>query len=520
MTHPRLNLRRQVLHVAILLAPLFFFACQGNQKPAQSLKPNILFVFVDDHAFQAISAYGGRLAKLAPTPNIDRIAKNGMRFDRAYVTNSICAPSRATVLTGLHSHANGHLTNNDTFDGSQTTYPKLLQSNGYTTALIGKWHLKSEPTGFDYWDILPGQGHYYNPDFITASDTVQEMGYVTEIITDKALAWLKHQQQESKPFMLMMQHKAPHREWEKGPNQLSLYEDVTFPEPDNLFDDYATRASAAREQDMSIEATMQLKYDLKMWEPADSANNTYRFTLGRMTPSQKADWEATYDPIREEFLAADMSGDELIRWKYQRYMRDYLAVIRAVDESVGSVLDYLEENGLAENTLVVYTSDQGFYLGEHGWFDKRFMYEESFRTPLLMSWPGMIEAGSTSEALVSNLDFAQTFLDISQTPAPSSMQGLSLLPVMRGEKPKNWRQGLYYAYYEYPGVHSVKKHEGAFDGRFKLIHYYEADEWEFFDLQNDPQEMNNVYSAPEMQNQVERMKGQLKGLKNEYGVER
>lgn len=505
--------------LAILFILICFALSCAEKVEEEPQKPNILFVFVDDHAFQAISAYESRLKDLAPTPNIDRIAQNGMRFNRAYVTNSICAPSRATVLTGLHSHANGHLTNNDTFDGSQTTFPKLLQANGYQTALIGKWHLKSEPTGFDYWDILPGQGHYYNPDFITATDTIQETGYVSEIITEKSLEWLKSQQESGKPFMLMMQHKAPHREWEKGPNQLALYEDVTFPEPDNLFDDYATRTSPARDQDMTIDKTMELKYDLKMWAPEDSSNNTYKRTAGRMNAEQKKAWDAIYDPIRLQFEKADLAGEDLVRWKYQRYMRDYLAVIRAVDESVGAVLDFLEENGLDENTLVVYTSDQGFYLGEHGWFDKRFMYEESFRTPLLMSWPGVIPAGSTSDALVSNLDFAQTFLDITETTDPGTMQGMSLLPIMKGEQPENWRKSLYYAYFEYPGAHSVKKHEGAFDGRFKIIHFYESDEWEFYDLQNDPKEMNNVYSAPEMQNQVSRMQDELKRLKGEYKVE-
>ncbi|MFT7204232.1 MAG: arylsulfatase A-like enzyme [Algoriphagus sp.] len=501
----------------IYLILIGFFSC-GKKEVESPKKTNILFVFVDDHAFQAISAYDSRLKDLAPTPNIDRIAKNGMRFNRAYVTNSICAPSRASVLTGLHSHANGHLTNNDTFDGSQTTFPKLLQANGYNTALIGKWHLKSAPTGFDYWDILPGQGHYYNPDFITATDTIIETGYVTEIITDKTLTWLKSQKDSGKPFMLMMQHKAPHREWEKGPNQLSLYEDVTFPEPDNLFDDYATRTSAARDQDMTIEKTMELKYDLKMWSKADSASGVYQRTYGRMNPDQAKAWDMVYDPIREDFEKANLSGKDLVRWKYQRYMRDYLAVIRAVDESVGKVLDYLKENGLEENTLVVYTSDQGFYLGEHGWFDKRFMYEESFRTPMLMSWPGVIPAGSTSDALVSNLDFAQTFLEITKTPDPGTMQGLSLLPIMKGEQPADWRKSLYYAYFEYPGAHSVKKHEGAFDGRFKIIHFYDSDEWEFYDLQSDPKEMSNVYSAPEMQNQVVRMQTELKRLKEQYKV--
>ncbi|MDN3202691.1 sulfatase family protein [Algoriphagus sediminis] len=498
---------------------LFIFSCSKAPVEEVLQRPNILFIFVDDHAFQAISAYEGRLAELAPTPNIDRLAETGMKFNKAYVTNSICAPSRATVLTGLHSHANGLRTNGDVFDGSQITFPKLLQEADYQTALIGKWHLKSEPTGFDHWEVLPGQGHYYNPDFIIPGDTIKEEGYVTEIITEKSLKWLSEQKNSGKPFMLMMQHKAPHREWEKGPKQLELYEDVTFPEPDNLFDDYSSRASAAKEQDMTINKTMRLSSDLKLWSDEDSASWSYKRTYGRMNEKQRDAWDAVYGPIKEQFEEAKLSGTELISWKYQRYMRDYLAVIRAVDESVGAVLDYLEAEGLRENTLVVYTSDQGFYLGEHGWFDKRFMYEESFRTPLLMSWPSIIEAGSESDALVSNLDFAQTFLEMARAEAPSSMQGMSLIPIMKGKQPENWRSSLYYAYYEYPGVHSVKKHEGAFDGRFKLIHYYEEDEWEFFDLESDPTEMNNIYSNPESLNQIQRMKEELKSLKQEFGQE-
>ncbi|MEX2512075.1 MAG: sulfatase [Cyclobacteriaceae bacterium] len=492
---------------------------EKSEEDSQSLqKPNILFIFTDDHAFQAISAYQDRLAELAPTKNIDRIASNGMRFDKAYVTNSICAPSRATILTGAHSHVNGHRTNGDLFDGSQITFPKLLQENGYVTALIGKWHLRSAPTGFDHWEILPGQGHYYNPDFISASDTGAVEGYVSDLITDKSLAWMEENKDSGQPFLLMLQHKAPHREWEKGPDHLSLYEDITFPEPDNLFDDYATRGTAAKEQDMTIKETMQMGSDLKIWTEENNQQGSFARTYGRMNASQRTAWDAVYDPIIQDFQEKDLQGDELVRWKYQRYMRDYLATIRSVDDNVGRVLNYLEENGLEENTLIVYTSDQGFYLGEHGWFDKRFMYEESFRTPLLMSWEGKIPAGTTNDDLVSNLDFAQTFLDIAGIEAPDRMQGRSMLPLMMGETPNDWREYLYYHYYEFPAVHSVQKHEGVTDGRYKLIHFYELDEWEMYDLQTDPMEMNNIYGLEAHQELQNTLRDRLKRIKTQYGV--
>ncbi|MFO7823229.1 MAG: sulfatase [Cyclobacterium sp.] len=491
---------------------------QEAEETSAPKPPNILFIFTDDHAFQAISAYGDRLAGLAPTPNIDRIARGGMRFDRAYVTNSICAPSRATILTGAHSHVNGHRTNGDTFDGTQITFPKLLKENGYTTALIGKWHLRSAPTGFDHWEILPGQGHYYNPDFISASDTGAVEGYVSDLITDKSLAWLEDNKDKEKPFLLMLQHKAPHREWEKGPDHLELYEDVEFPEPANLFDDYSSRGTAAKEQDMTIRETMQLDSDLKLWTEENKNKGSFNRTYGRMNEEQRAAWDAVYDPIIEEFQEMDLQGEELVRWKYQRYMRDYLATIRSVDDNVGRVMDYLEENGLDENTLIVYTSDQGFYLGEHGWFDKRFMYEESFRTPLLMQWKGKIPQGSVNKDLVSNLDFAQTFLDIAKVEAPDRMQGRSLLPLMMGNTPDNWRDYLYYHYYEFPGVHSVQKHEGVTGERYKLMHFYEIDEWEMYDLEKDPMEMNNVYDHAEYDSLQTSLKDRLKRIKTQYGV--
>lgn len=466
------------------------------QAQSSRQRPNIIYIMSDDHAYQAISAYGGPLKDLAPTPNIDRIARDGMRFDRCLVTNSISGPCRAVVLTGKYSHLNGFVKNEGQapFDASQQTFPKLLQAAGYNTAMIGKWHLGSNPTGFNHWEILPGQGNYYNPDFINKDGKHVEQGYVTEIITDKSIEWIKSVKSNGKPFMLMMHHKAPHREWQPGPNELSLYKDVTFPEPSTLFDDYSNRGTAEKSQDMTISKTMRLIEDLKLYPKTSTGKNV---GLNRMTTEQMAAWDKVYDPIISYFYGANLTGKELISFKYQRYLQDYLACISAVDKSVGEVLDYLKENGLDKNTVVIYASDQGFYLGEHGWFDKRWMFEESYRTPLLIHWPGITKPGSINKDIVSNLDFAETILDIAGVKIPSDMQGLSMVPVLKGKTPANWRKEHYYHYYEYPAVHSVKRHYGISTERYKLIHYYyDIDEWELFDLKTDPQEMKNVYNDP------------------------
>ncbi len=501
----------------LLFSCLWLFSCQSSEEePAFPEKPNILFIFSDDHAFQAVSAYGGRLAELAPTPNIDRIANAGIRFDKCYVTNSICAPSRATVLTGKHSHLNGVPDNGARFDGAQQTFPKLLRQAGYETAIVGKWHLKTEPTGFDFWEVLPGQGHYYNPDFRTTAGMITETGYVTDLITDKALDWLKNKRDGQKPFMLMLQHKAPHREWEPGPDHLELFNDVEFPEPGNLFDTYEGRGTAAKKQDMSIATTMRIPEDLKMW--GDEDNRPRQRTYGRMNAAQKKAWDDAYAPVIEDYRTANRTGDDLVSWKYQRYLQDYLRSIRSIDDNIGRVLDYLEQSGLAKNTLVIYNSDQGFYLGEHGWFDKRFMYEESFRTPLVMQWPGVIKPGTVNSDLVSNLDFAQTFLDLAGATAPADMQGLSLKPLLAGKTPENWRSSLYYHYYEYPAVHSVRRHEGVATERYKLINFYDLDEWELFDLEKDPSEMQSRYDDPEYASIVAGLKEELAQLRQQYDL--
>ena len=467
-------------------------------------RPNIVWIFSDDHSYQTIGAYGGRLQSLNPSPNIDRLASEGMRFDRCYVGNSIRAPSRATLLTGKHSHLNGKYTNGGGFDHDQQQFQKILQKHGYQTVMVGKIHLDGKMQGFDYWEVLPGQGKYYDPIFITEEGKRSYPGrYVTDVITERALNWLENKRDKEKPFMLMVHHKAPHRNWEPANRHMSKYADVVIPEPDNLFDDYATRGTAAHKQDMSIEKTMNLTRDLKV-EGESAMNPRYK---------KRASCFAENRP----------EGKELVKWKYQTYMKDFMRCTWAVDESIGRVMETLKKLGLDENTIVMYSSDQGFYMGEHGWFDKRFMYEESFRTPLIARWPGRIKAGSVNTDLVQNIDFAQTFLDLAQAPIPDDMQGSSIVPLLKSEKPKDWRDLLYYHYYEYPAVHSVRRHEGVFDGRWKLIRYYGMDvpngeEWELYDLKKDSSEMNNIYAKPEYVGTVAELKQQLQNLRDHYEV--
>jgi arylsulfatase A-like enzyme len=472
----------------------------------KTAKPNIVFIFSDDHAYQAISAYGDS-RKLLDTPNIDRIAKEGTRFDRCLVPNSICGPSRATVLTGKYSHANGFYNNtNSRFDGSQVTFPKLLQKAGYQTAIVGKWHLVSDPTGFDYWQILPGQGRYYNPPMIDNGKRVEHPGYVTDVITDLSLDWLG-KRDKSKPFLLMCQHKAPHREWSPALRHLGHDNDRKYAEPDTLFDDYAGRGKAEHSQDMMIAKTMTA-LDVKLTYPPG------------MTDEQKAEWDKYYKPRNEKFQAAKLTGQDLVRWRYNRYMHDYLGCIKAVDESVGRLLDYLDKEGLTDNTIVVYASDQGFYLGEHGWFDKRWIFEESLRTPCLVRWPGVTKPGSTNADIVSNLDFAPTFLEAAAVEVPKDVQGRNLLPVLKGQTPADWRKSFYYHYYEYPGPHSVHRHYGVVTDRYKLVRFYEPEvnEWELFDLKSDPHEMTSVYGKPEYADIQKQLHAELDRLRSELKV--
>lgn len=484
-----------------LLYSLFFISCFVSVI-AEVKRPNIVFIFSDDHAYQAISAYGSEVNQ---TPNIDRIAAEGMIFNKCYVTNSICGPSRAVIQTGKHSHLNGFYRNGLTFNGDQQTFPKLLQKAGYQTAIIGKWHLGSIPQGYDYSEVLKGQGPYYNPPMIKNGKATSHVGYTSDIIADLTLKWLKEGRSTEKPFMLMMQHKAPHRNWMPGPKYLNRYDDKTIPEPDNLFDDYSTRGTAAKTQDMSIEKTMT-QSDLKLSKPRG------------LNAEQLKVWNAAYGEKNAKFNEAKLQGKELIKWKYQRYIKDYIRCIDSVDDAVGRVLDYLKEAGLEENTIVIYSSDQGFYLGEHGWFDKRFMYEESIRSPLVVRWPGVIKPGSISDELVSNLDFAETFLDIAGVKIPSDMQGKSLKPIMEGKKVKGFRDAFYYHYYCYPEYHAVRRHDGVRTKRYKLIHYYDLQEYELFDLKTDPKEMRSLHSSEEYALVMKTMKQKLEAARAQYEV--
>lgn len=490
-------------------------------------RPNIVFIFSDDHALEAISAYGNRFNETAPTPNIDRIASEGMLFERSYCANSICGPSRATILTGKHSHLNGFMDNNfSRFDGTQQTFPKLLQEAGYDTAMIGKWHLVSNPTGFNYWEILPGQGNYYNPDFIQMDGKEKRFeGYVTDLVTDKSIEWLKSRNDKAKPFMLMCQQKAPHRNWVPAERHMDLFDDISMPEPDSLFDDYKNRVGALAKQEMEISENFSWSHDMLLpGEPTDPrfVNSMDDKEYKRMNTSQKASFDNSYGPENQELiknLAAGMSDQDLTRWKYQRYIKNYLRCIRAVDENVGRVLDYLEEAGLAENTIVIYSSDQGFYLGEHGWYDKRWMFEESLSMPFIMKWPGVAKPGSRSTALIQNIDYAPTFLDIAGADIPSDIQGVSLLPVLKneGKSPEGWRDAIYYQYSGEP-THAVARHDGVRNKRYKLMRFPDTNEWMLIDLEKDPQEMKSVYAEAEYSDIVPVMMETYNRLREKYGV--
>lgn len=516
-----LDIKIKLLILWILLG---FLACKEKETVERSKgkSPNIVFIMSDDHAYQAISAYGHEIGKIAPTPNIDRIAQNGAKFNRAYVTNSICGPSRAVILTGKHSHINGFRQNGERFDGSQPTLPKYLKRMGYQTAIVGKWHLHDWPQGFDYWNILQDQGNYYNPDFIDNGDSITVAGYTNDIITEKALSWLK-EKKDGTPFLLMVQHKAPHRNWMPALRHANKYDSIDIPIPDTYFTEH-DHQQAAKEQQQTIYKDMYEGHDLKLNRTAGSlelANDPWPSDFGRMTEQQHAQWNEAYGPKNEAFHKAKLSGRELALWKGQRYLQDYLATVASVDEGVGKILDYLEASGLDENTIVVYTSDQGFYLGEKGWFDKRFMYEESFRTPLLIQYPGVIEKGKQVGAMVQNLDFAQTLLDFTGGREYSSgMQGESLVPLLTDTmEEKDFRDIIYYHYYDYPAFHMVKKHYGVRTKRYKLMHFYDdIDSWEFYDLKEDPKELENKVDDAAYQDIIKTMKTKLDSVQRFYKV--
>lgn len=454
------------------------------QAPA---RPNIIFIFSDDHTHQAISAYGSKLAK---TPNIDRIANEGAILHTNIVTNSICGPSRATLLTGQFSHVNGYKLNEKVFDVRQSVFPEELQKNGYQTAWVGKMHLGALPHGFDYLNVLPGHGHYYNSDFVNSkNETVRYPGYVTNVITKLSLDWLK-QRDESKPFFLVVGHKATHREWLPDIPDLGAYDNRTFPIPPTFYDDYNGRL-AAQDQDMTIDKTMRLKEDLKVHLDYDNkgAFNGYN----RFTPEQRKPFQAYYDKISQEFDDKKLTGKALVEWKYQRYLKDYLSVANSLDRNIGELLDYLDKTGLAKNTVVVYASDQGFYMGEHGWFDKRWIYEESLKTPFVIRYPGVIKPHTHINQLVSNIDWAPTILNLTGTAIPSYIQGESFLPLLKGQK-TNWRKEAYYHYYEFPQPHHVSPHFGIRTEQYTLARFYgPKDFWELYDIKKDPHNLHNLY---------------------------
>lgn len=503
-------------------AATLFFAF----KPKKTKRPNIVFIMSDDHAYQAISAYDTRLIQ---TPNIDRIGKEGMLFTNACVTNSICAPSRAVILTGKHSHLNGKIDNYFPFDTTNITFPQILQKNGYQTAMFGKLHFGNNPKGFDEFQILPDQGNYYNPEIITKKQGIKKVtGYVTDIITDLTLNWLKNERDDDKPFFLAYLHKAPHREWIPAPRHYKEFINRKFPEPSTLFDNYEGRGRASKEAEMNILTHMNWAGDSKIFpenmdkiglpESHKYDKAMFNLTVGRMNKEQRADFNKVYGPMNEEFMKnfPNMSEKEKMQWRYQRYMQDYLGCIASVDEGVGKVLDFLKDNNLEENTIVVYTSDQGFYLGEHGWFDKRFIFDESFKTPLLVRWPNVIKAGSKNTQMVQNLDYAQTFLEAAGIKPPSDMQGESLIPIFKGQG-KNFRDAAYYHYYEYPSIHMVKRHYGIVTEKYKLVHfYYDVDEWELYDRVNDKNEMKNVYNDPKYAKVKEELHKKLAALRVKY----
>lgn len=489
----------------ILLLSFCFFSFK-KQEPQ---RPNIIVIFSDDHALQAISAYGSPHIK---TPHIDRIAQEGAIFRNTFCTNSICGPSRAVLLTGKYNHLNGQYDNREStkINTGQSMFPKYLQENGYATSWIGKWHINNTPQYFDYWKVLPGQGQYYNPDFIKMDNTRERIeGYATDIITDEALNWLDKGRDKSKPFSLVIGHKAPHREWQPDAQDFHAFDGKPFAVPPTFFDDYKDR-QAAQHQQMEVK-DLRWDWDLKV----NTKNVGY---IKRMTKSQKEAWDTYYEAENARLDTSKMTPKEIALWKYQRYMHDYMGCILSLDRNIGRVLEYLDKTGLADNTIVIYASDQGFYLGEHGWYDKRFMYEESLHMPFLMRYPKVVKPRTVVNDMVVNIDFAPTILNIAGVKTPNDMQGTSVLSLVNGsKKPKNWRKSMYYHYYEYPDAHRVMPHFGIRTERYKLIHFYgNGHSWELIDLKNDPNEVKNVYNDPKNRDVVLKLKKELRALMLQY----
>ncbi|MDG1853265.1 MAG: sulfatase [Verrucomicrobiales bacterium] len=495
-----------------------------NQSGAAE-RPNIVFIFSDDHAPHAIGSYNGWLKSIDPTPRIDELAAQGMLFENSFCTNSICGPSRAVIMTGKHSHKNGFMNNGNSFNWNQQTFPKILRKAGYTTALYGKSHLKGKPQGFDDWKVLPGQGLYYNPDLITPKGRVRIDGHCTDIVTDLAVEWIKEGRDKSKPFMIMVQHKAPHRNWMPALRHLSLYKDVRIPEPKTLFDKWEDNAPPARHQELEIDRHMDINYDLFVDLTADYKGTPSQkrqdrsawWNMKRMSKEQIKAWREYYAPLDKKFHESKLSGKDLVRWKFQRYAKNYLRCVRGVDDSVGKIQDVLKELKLDKNTVVIYSSDQGFYIGDHGWYDKRWMYEESLKMPLIVKWPGVTEPGSRATQMVQNLDYAETFLEMAEAKIPQNMQGMSLVPILKNGRAENWRKSIYYHYYEFPSVHMIPRHYGIRTERYKLMHFYQfGNEWEMYDLQEDPDELQNIYGKTGKEKLQEDMKKQLVAIRKYY----
>jgi len=488
---------------ACLFVAVTLVQSNGLTQIARAGRPNIIYIMTDDHAAHAIGAYGSRVNR---TPNLDRLAREGVLLTNVFATNSICTPSRAAILTGQYSHKNG-VTMFNRFDSSRTTVARLLQQGGYHTAMIGKWHLGSDPAGFDHWEILPGQGAYQNPVLYTATGEKTYTGrYATEVITDLAVEFLENRP-SGKPFLLMMHHKAPHRPWEPNEAYAAQFAAQRIPEPVTFWDGYETRTDALRENEQRVAADLTNR-DLKL-KPPDGLSGADLTAWLRIKPD-------SVTAVRDG-KTVTLTGVALARWKYQRYMQDYLATVQSVDDSVGRVLAYLDKSGLARNTVVVYTSDQGFFLGDHGLFDKRFMYEESIRMPFLVRWPAGIKPATRSDAIALNIDFAPTFLEIAGLPKSAEMQGRSLLPVLRGNQPRDWRTSMYYRYYHDPGDHNTRAHYGVRTRTHKLMYFWKKDQWELFDLVNDPYELHNLYGEPGQDTLTATLKAELEKLKREAG---
>lgn len=501
---------------------LIFFLLLATNLLAQQ-KTNIIYIMSDDHDADAISAYN---KKFISTPGIDRLAKEGMLFKNAFVGNSICGPARATLLTGQHSHKNGMKDNRTRFDSSKTTMPMLLQQAGYQTAIVGKWHLVSYPQGFDYWKILPGQGLYYDPRMINMNgDTTVLKGYATDVITNEAIKWLDSRNKE-KPFLLLLHHKAPHRNFVPQLKWIEIFYKKHFPEPATLFADMNKHGKAWQTQKMSILKDMTLCTDLKV-DPSilsqlknftiDSADILgYQATMNRIPENDRKRMKEIYAARGKQLVKVWGNDSLILKLKYQWYMQDYMACVASIDENTSMLLDYLDKNDLTKNTMVMYTGDQGMYLGENGWFDKRWMYDVSMQAPLLIRWPGKIKAGSIASSMVQNIDFAPTMLDVAGTNVPAWMDGISLKPLLTGQQKTLARKNLYYHYYEYPIDHHVIPHLGVRGERYKLIYFYTVNEWELYDLKTDPAEQKNLIASPAHKAILQQMKNELLKLRNKY----